>query len=43
MSTEFPWPSNAPLVDDDDDALPGIDVILGLDLPAIPRIRPLGV
>jgi hypothetical protein len=30
------------LVDDDDDALPGVQVILGLQLPVIPRIRPLG-
>ena len=26
----------------DDDSLPGVDVLLDLDLPAIPRIRPLG-
>ena len=33
----------APLVDDRDDALPGVDVILDLELPVIPRVRPLGV
>ena len=31
-----------PLVDDDDDALPGVDEVLGLKLPTFPRIRPLG-
>src|SRR3954451_19138445 len=28
------------LVDDDDDAFPGVDVVLDLELPAVPRIGP---
>ena len=38
----FPTLSTAPLIDDGDDALPGVDVLLNLELPLIPCIGPLG-